>query len=104
MSTDDLGPCVDEEIRFVWVDEDGQPMSPRHEKFRSALNFINGWSARWDRVRHLGKDSHWVLSVTKTGKPPVKLQRLVVRAYAVDLTPGQQEIVDTYLEDIDATQ
>lgn len=93
----DLGKPISEEIKYAWLDEDGNQMSPTHEKLRSALNFINGWNARWARVQ--GQVS-WEKDVTRTGKPPHRLQRLIVRTYSAELTAAQQEIVETYLEDI----
>lgn len=93
----DLGKPISEEIKYAWLDEDGNQMSPTHEKLRSALNFINGWNSRWERVQG---NPRYEATASKTGKAPHRLQRLIVRTYSADLTPAQQEIVETYLEDI----
>jgi hypothetical protein len=90
-----------EETKWAWFDEDGEQVSPTHQKFVSALKFFDGWQARFDRVSWSDTARQ---QLTRTGKPPVALRRLIVRTYAAPLTAAQQEIVNTYAQETSGTQ
>lgn len=83
--------------RFVWVDEDGHQVSPVHTTFRRALNFISGWQGNFDRIKGLEEQTGHILpaskQLTKTGKPPVALKRVVITATVEDLTEDEQRLV-----------
>src|SRR3954468_18060169 len=92
----DGAAVVDEQIKFVWLDEDGNQCSPVHAKFRSALDFISTWDTRTERIARNddgGAKYRLPQPHSKTGKPPVKLQRLVIRTYTEDITEAQAEIL-----------
>jgi hypothetical protein len=72
---DDLAP------RYVWVDEDDNQVSPVHRNFRTALNFVNGWHERWEKLlnrygnptpENLHQFESGYVQMSKTGKPPIK--------------------------------
>lgn len=103
--TSDLGPAIDETIKFVWLDEDGNQVSPTHTKIRSALNFVVWWRERFERVANNWGGfervpDHLRDTLTKTGKPPVRMEQRIIRTYAVELTDAQQALVDTYTEEL----
>jgi hypothetical protein len=75
--------------RYVWVDEDENQVSPIHKELRSAFNFVNGWSERFERLKKaFCEDEELTLEqakndprfhkaysqMTKSGKPPVALK------------------------------
>jgi len=100
--------AIDEQIKYVWVDEDGREVSPVHAKFRSALSFYAGWHDKAERHRkRFGEDADLTQphsgvgysSLSKSGKAPVQLKRVVIRTYIEDLADKQQAIVDAYLEE-----
>lgn len=88
-------PIVDEqvyneELRYCWVDEDDQRVSPVHKDFGKALSWISNWPGLVARLEHWrsggspwthGEESIAKLerSVSITGKPPVELKRVVTR-------------------------
>ena len=92
----------DTEINYVWVDEDGDQVSPRHRKFTSAMSFVTAWNDRWARIidrwgsiesapRQL-RDS-----LTRTGKQPVELKRVVVRYDFEPLSEAEETVVKVML-------
>lgn len=110
-----LRAVVAERIFYVWLDADGAECSPHHEKFHTALRFHEMYSGRasrreraQERMRQQwGADyeaprNQYPPPETKTGKPPVKLERRVVRTHASDLTDAQQIVLNSYLEDVAA--
>lgn len=89
---------------YVWVDEDNAQVSPIHAKFGSALNFYEGWHERWAKIieKHGPPTSDQLKSVvyskaytpmTRSGKPPVALKRLVARFSLEDLIPDEASVV-----------
>lgn len=88
--------------RYVWVDEDDNQVSPIHKELRSAFNFVNGWSDRWARIVEQYGDpteegTSWTGSVdqlTKSGKPPVKLKRVVINIKVDDVTEEEQRMAE----------
>lgn len=84
--------------RFVWVDEDKKQVSPVHRDLRTALNFISGWQSNYDRVRkheeEIGREIPALKQLTKTGKPPVALQRVKIDITIEDLTADEQRLVE----------
>lgn len=96
-----------DQVKYVWLDEDGEHVSPMHVKFGSALNFINSWHGRVERLRErfgddfdlTAKDSAYgYVSLSKSGKPPVKLVRAVVKTFIEDLTDAEATVVSVYVE------
>ena len=87
--------------RFVWVDEDGKQVSPVHRNMRAALSFISGWQTRYDNLVQAHSDSERssgrfldaINSMTKSGKPPVKLKRVKISVEVEDLTEDEQRLV-----------
>lgn len=99
----DLGKCVHEEVRFAWLDEDGNQMSPTHEKLRSALNFVAYWQERYERITSKwgsleNTPSVYREALTRSGKAPVELERRIIRTYRAELTEAQQEVVKTFMD------
>lgn len=77
------------EIKYVWLDEDDNVVS-RHLKFKAALAFISGWHGRWAKAmeRWGGYERmplHAAQTLSRTGKPPVHLNRLVVTSEYANL-------------------
>lgn len=99
---------IKDQVKYVWLDEDGEHVSPMHNKFGSALNFINGWHDRYARLVDQSPTHEVDLtrkhsfmgyqSMSKSGKPPVKLVRAVVRVAQEDLSQAEQAVVDAYME------
>lgn len=90
------GVIYEEEIRYCWIDEDGSRVSPVHKDFGKALSWVSDWPQAWqrmierenniseghssnyqDREREILADLRDKLS--RTGKPPRTLRRLVIR-------------------------
>lgn len=93
--------------RYVWVDEDGEQVSPIHESMRAAINFINGWHPRWGKlVERWGEPDdddkfrkHYAYApMTKSGKPPTDLKRVHVQISVVDIDTEERAIVDAMLK------
>lgn len=90
-------PVVDqqvysEEVRYCWVDEDDQRVSPVHKDFGKALSWISNWPGNVARLKgwhDSGEDRRWPTSpdsvaklersTSLTGKPPAQLKRVVIR-------------------------
>jgi hypothetical protein len=94
-------------IRYTWVDEDDNQVSPVHTDFSKALNFINGWHARWDRlverygtpnVDNMRRFNNAYVPMTRTGKPPIKLIRVIINIERQELTPAETEVCKTMLQ------
>lgn len=111
MNTNDIQirsvPVSKQQIKYMWIDEDGEQVSPVHAKFGTALNFINGWHERVGRLREKwGPDfdltrphsSSGYTALSKSGKPPVQLVRLVVREVQEELTEQERAIVESMTE------
>jgi hypothetical protein len=109
------GAIYEDEIRYCWVDEDGARVSPVHKDFGKALSVIADWPAmlarvqRWqdeldekrrekpdselgdanyernNREREEKRITEAMFKITRTGKPPVQLKRLVIRTLVEDL-------------------
>lgn len=88
-------------VRYVWLDEKGEQVSPIHRKVSTALNFVEGWHERWDRLnRHnVPEDSNYRKMMTRTGEPPVKLKRVVIETKLAELMPGEQTLLDAWMRD-----
>lgn len=111
-----------DEVRYYWVDEDGERVSTRHKTLGTALSYVEGWAKRearlnthYDEIIAKQSDStnqhEWSikqcqydletigrsrLSLTLTGKRPVKLIRLVTRAFVEQPTMAEMKIaIDT---------
>jgi hypothetical protein len=97
-------------VKYVWVDEDGEAVSPQHTTFRSAVSFINSYAMRKQRIetglkRARQRDDRWELerreteeaNLTKTGKDPVKLRRLVIAQTFEDPSADEQRVADLFL-------
>ena len=99
-----------ETIRYVWLDEDGQVVSPIHEHFGAALGFINDWQGRWERLEERLADeqaleppsqSHYTIQriqgrqekMTRTGKPPSELHRVRVTVSLAPLSFAEQNLL-----------
>lgn len=96
--------------RYVWIDEDGAQVSPIHKELRSAMHFINGWAANYERVqkeRQRMRDSgienaetvetradQTLTQLTKSGKPPVKLKRVMIEINVVDPTEEEMKLAE----------
>lgn len=81
-----------EEVRYCWVDEVDQRVSPVHKDFGKALSWISNWPdlvARLESWRNDTARSPWPhsedsiekleRSISLTGRPPSKLKRVVIR-------------------------
>jgi hypothetical protein len=87
--------------RYVWLDEDDNQVSPIHREFHSAMTFVNNWKGRWDLlIKRYGEpdtDKYAFTSygkfraLTRTGKAPLKLMRVIVRISVEDSTEEEQE-------------
>lgn len=112
-----------EEIRFCWIDEDGARVSPVHKDFGKAISWISDWpshmarttekleKARAEMSQH-PPDSGWYRSaerdatkaqeildrLTRTGKPPVRLRRLVMRTTVESIESHENETVERVVE------
>lgn len=97
-------------IKYVWLDENGEAVSPQHATFRSAVSFINSYSMRRKRIetgigRAQRREDGWELeryetekaNLTKTGKDPVKLARLVVQQTVENPSADEQRVADLFL-------
>lgn len=88
--------------RYVWVDRDDRQVSPIHKELRSAFNFVNGWNDRWTRIVEQYGDPNeegttWTGNLdqlTKSGKPPVKLRRVVIDIKVEDVTEEEQKMAE----------
>lgn len=94
-------------VRYVWLDEDGAEVSPQHAKFFTALSFRDRWD---DHVRKLraryGDDADLTQpspaagysALTKTGKPPVTLKRIIVEVRYDELTLAEKDVLKSMLD------
>lgn len=106
-----------EDLRYVWVDEDGKRVSPIHGDFGRALTWFQNWDTYKRRLdlkeardtQHLEKNSHdWAqsalealrhdiakerLRLSLTGKPPVSLQRLVLIAHVEEINDAERQVI-----------
>lgn len=97
---------MSDQIHYVWLDEDGEQMSPTHRNFGTALNFVSGWHRRVDRRRRRDPEldltrpdpASGYAALSKTGKPPQRLVRIVVREAQEDLSPHELAVVQAMLE------
>jgi len=95
---------TDTKVKYVWVDEDGNQVSPIHSKFSTAMHFVAAWWSRHDRVvdRWTSLENApdtLTQSLTKTGKPPVDLKRLVIREEAAELSESERSITDALINE-----
>lgn len=93
---------------YVWIDVDGGQVSQICRDFRTAMNFINGWQARWDkqvrRTRHYDDEdpdfdddySPW-RKLTRTGKPPQTLKRIEVKILLAECTQEERNKAEIML-------
>lgn len=97
--------------RYVWIDEDGNQVSPIHREFHSAMTFVNGWQTRWDLLRgkhgrdfDIEEEMSYTYSkfraMTKTGKPPKELKRVVVRVAVEEPTDEEKDKAKVMLGDV----
>jgi hypothetical protein len=93
---------MSETIKYVWLDEDGEQVSALHKNFATALNFINGWHDRYMRLKQrypgFEHSSMHYQAMTKSGKPPVQLVRVVIRTDHEELTEAERMIVEAMLD------
>lgn len=90
--------------RYVWVDEDDNQVSPIHKELRSAFNFVNGWSERFERLKNAFYEDEELTpeqvkndprfqrayqQMTKSGKPPVALKRVKIEIKVEE--PSEEE-------------
>ena len=100
-----------EEIRYCWVDEDDQRVSPVHKDFGKALSWISNWPdlvARLQGWRDGTANSPWPhseesiqkleRSVSITGKPPCKLKRVVTRTIGEAIADFEQVPVEAAMK------
>ncbi len=85
--------------RYVWVDEDGHQVSAVMREFGRALNFIQSWQARWDKLQRSIEEGRKVYghgadvaAMTRSGKPPITLKKIVVSIEIVDLEGDEQTV------------
>ena len=78
---------MEDEVRYVWLDEDGAEASPRHRKLHSAWDSMRNWNRYERAVLHesMGENHLKRLrqSLSKTGKAPVELVLLRI-SYEVE--------------------
>lgn len=55
-----------EEIRFCWVDEDGERMSPVHTDIGKALSFCADWQFRYDRLEERAREAAEAIEDSKS--------------------------------------
>jgi hypothetical protein len=41
---------IEQVIRYIWTDEDGEQVSPLHKTFVTALAWREGWEENWERL------------------------------------------------------
>jgi hypothetical protein len=86
---------LDQVVRYIWTDEDGEQVSPLHKTFVTALAWREGWEENWERLQEQKAefesnttDRSWyqrrletlaksIAKMSLTGKPPVDLHRHV---------------------------
>lgn len=94
--------------RYVWLDEEGEQVSPVHQSLRSAISFISGWQTRWNTLikrygeYNLNNKSFFEKAyspMTRSGKPPHQLKRLMVKTELVQLSEEEQIIADALLSE-----
>lgn len=88
-------------VKYVWLDEDGERVSPLHAKLGTALNFINGWDTSYARVAgrfgDVGGPRREIEALTKTGKRPQTLVRVEISEQEVDLTEGERLALSAFI-------
>lgn len=96
---------MSESVHYAWLDADDKQVSPTHRTFGAALSFGHGWRARWDRLMRDVEPEEamrmWperVEMLTRTGKPPAKLVRVIVRSEQTPLDEHEQQIVGAMME------
>lgn len=97
--------------RYVWLDEDGEQVSPIHREFRSAILFAVDWQTRWDKlVERFGEPSETNLSrfqknwsqMTRSGKPPLTLKRVHIEITVDELWPEEAVVAETMTNNAEA--
>ncbi|MBA3431312.1 MAG: hypothetical protein H0U16_07515 [Actinobacteria bacterium] len=114
-----------EDISYCWVDEDGGRVSPMHTSLSAALKFVerwNDWRARIEKKAARVQEEYerdavhqdWQINVFErdvqaveearskcslTGKPPVRLRRLVTRIFVEDTTEAETSIAEALIAD-----
>lgn len=94
----------DGKIRYFWVDEDGTRISPIHSRIWTALEFINSWKQNLSHLdRQINKDEGQNSRLTRltqarekmmiSGKPPIKLRRLVTTHTVEGPTEAEDKLV-----------
>lgn len=89
-------------IKYVWLDKDGGEVSPNHSSFRAAIGYINSYSMRKRRIetglaKARQREDEWAMNryseearnLSKTGKDPVKLSRVLISRALADLTADE---------------
>lgn len=95
------------DVRYMWIDEDGRVVRAEpFTDFAKALTWFQGWEARMiglrrrlDQAEENGRD--WQVDnykkdiemMSKTGKPPVELRRVVLQATVHEISPAERRII-----------
>jgi len=97
-------------IKYVWLDENGDGVSPQYTSFRAAINFIHSYAMLKQRIetcllrakrrrneREVERLKADQANLAKTGKDPVKLCRLVIQQTIEDPSADEQRVADLFL-------
>lgn len=121
------GRVVDTHVQYVWLDEDGERVSPIHKTLGSAVNWVSEWHENCMRLQKkleelyalqatfttdserkeyaFGRCNQDIKSaensskkMSKTGKQPIKLGRWVMTTAVVDPNVDERRLSDLVLE------
>lgn len=105
------------DIKYVWVDEDDEVMSPIHGSLGAALGFAGDWQEKWDKAQAtferaeatpedhrtysqrqiLENAEKTAMKLTKTGKPPHRLKYHVTTVTIEDMTDAEDSAAQLVL-------
>jgi hypothetical protein len=106
---------VGEDNHYVWMDEDGEECGPTHKGFKAAVGFISAYDQKHatltrkidnltekidaqdfgqqynEEQREKAREA--LSKLSRSGKRPIELRRLLVRTYVAPLPDKHQAVV-----------
>lgn len=105
----------DEDNHYVWVDEDNEECGPTHKSFKAAVGFITSYdqkhaslTRRIDNLVEKIEEQEYgqaynetkleearegLAKLSRSGKRPIELRRLLIRTYVAPLPAKHQAVV-----------
>lgn len=100
---------MSEIVHYVWKDADDNEVSPVHRDLGAAISFRVNWNKRWLKLLRRFADNHGGINadfvpehlltpMTKTGKPPVTLERVITQTWNAPLNDAEVDVIETIVD------